>query len=346
MATRPDVPSTRTIVRVVITVVGTLILVVAAYRVRNVLLLALVALFLAIGVDPAVRRIHVWGLNRGAAIATILLGVLLVFVAFVVLLLPPLIRQILAFAGDVPRVVQNVAEENPRVLRFIEDNDVPARLEQAVADIPGAIGGSLGSVLGVAGSVASAIFNAVTVAILTIYFSVGLLNIHEGAVKLVPRSRRERVVPLLNRVLEKIGGFIAGQVAVALIAGIAAGVFLTIIRVPYSVALGMFVAFAALIPLIGATLGAIPACAVALLASIPQGLLAIAFFVVYQQVENVLIAPRIMTRAVDISPAAVLLAALIGGSLLGFVGALMAIPTAASIKIVFQEVVMPLADRS
>jgi predicted PurR-regulated permease PerM len=97
---------------------------------------------------------------------------------------------------------------------------------------------------------------------------------------------------------------------------------------------------------VGATLGAVPACAIALFSSIPQGVLTIAFFLVYQQLENVFIAPRVMTRSVDLSPAAVLLAALIGGTLLGFVGALMAIPTAASIKVVFQEVVYPLAEQS
>jgi predicted PurR-regulated permease PerM len=108
----------------------------------------------------------------------------------------------------------------------------------------------------------------------------------------------------------------------------------------------MFVAFAALIPMVGATIGAIPAVAVAFFNSIPQGLATIAFFVIYQQLENTLVSPRIMTKAVDLSPAAVLLSALIGGSLLGFVGALMAIPAAASIKIIFQEVALPMMERS
>jgi predicted PurR-regulated permease PerM len=323
-----------------------MLLLVAAYRVRAILLLALVALFLAIGLDPGVRRLQSVGLNRGPAIAAIFLGFVLLIILFIFLLVPPLVGQIVEFAANLPEVVQDFSEANPRLQQWVDENDVSARLEQAVSNIPAAIGGSLTGVLGVAGSVAAGIFNVVTVAILTVYFSIGLLDIHEGALKLVPRGRRALVAPLLNRVLQKIGGYIAGQATVAVIGGLVTGTLLTIIRVPYSVALGMFVAFAALIPMVGATIGAIPAVAVAFFHSVPHGLATIAFFVIYQQLENTLISPRIMTRAVDLSPAAVLLSALIGGSLLGFVGALMAIPTAASIKIIFQEVVLPLNERT
>ena len=332
--------------RSVIVVILSVLLVVAAYRVRSVLILALVALFLAVGLDPAVRRLHGLGMGRGAAIGTIFAGVVVVMTAFVLLLVPPMLDQVVEFGKNLPAFVQRLADENPQVREWVDDNDISAQLEGAVSNIPAAIGGSLTSVLGVAGSVASGIFNVVTVVILTIYFSIQLLDLHEGVLKLVPRSRRARVAPLLDRMVGKVGGYIAGQVTVALIAGVTAGIFLTVVRVPFSVALGMFVAFAALIPMIGATLGAIPACAVALLTSLPRGLIVVAFFVVYQQLENTMISPRVMTKAVDISPAAVLLAALIGATLLGFVGALMAIPAAASIKIVFQEVVYPMAERS
>ena len=347
MATRPnEPPSTRTVVRVVVTVAATVLLLFAAYKVRNILTLALVALFLAIGLDPAVRKLQSLGMRRTWAMTTIFLGFLLLVGVFILLLVPPLVKQIVEFATHLPAVVQNLADENARVREWVQNNDIPAKLQQAVSDIPAVIGGSLASILGIAGSIATAIFSVVTVAILTAYFSSGLLGMHEGVLKLVPKARRARVTLLLDRVIEKIGTYIAGQVTVAAIAGLTAGIWLTIIRVPYSVALGMFVAFAALIPMVGATLGAIPACAIALFNSVPQGIASIAFFVVYQQLENTLISPRIMTRAVGLSPAAVLLSALIGGSLLGFVGALMAIPTAASVKIIFQEVVFPLTERS
>ncbi|CAN5761226.1 AI-2E family transporter [soil metagenome] len=347
MVTRPsEPPSTRTVIRIVVTVAATLLLLFAAYKVRNILTLALVALFLAIGLDPAVRKLQSLGMRRGLAMTTIFLGFLLLTTVFVLLLIPPLVRQIIDFATHLPTVVQDLADRNTRIQEWVQSNDIPAKLQQAVSDIPAVIGGSLASILGIAGSIATGIFSVVTVAILTAYFSAGLLGMHQGILTLVPKARRARVALLLDRVIEKIGSYIAGQVTVAAIAGVTAGVWLTIIRVPYSVALGMFVAFAALIPMVGATLGAIPACVIALFNSVPQAVAAIAFFVLYQQLENTLISPRVMTKAVDLSPAAVLLSALIGGSLLGFVGALMAIPTAASIKIVFQEVVFPLTERS
>jgi predicted PurR-regulated permease PerM len=145
--------------------------------------------------------------------------------------------------------------------------------------------------------------------------------------------------------LEKVGGYVAGNLAISLIAGLLAFIFLALAHVPFPVALALWVAIADLIPLVGATLGAIPSIIVAFVVSIPIGIATIAYFIVYQQAENYLIAPRVMTKAVDLSPAAVLLAALIGASLLGFVGALMAIPAAASIKLVMQEIVQPVAER-
>jgi predicted PurR-regulated permease PerM len=195
--------------------------------------------------------------------------------------------------------------------------------------------------LGVAGSVLAALFNVLTVFILTIYFMLSLARIREGSLRLVPKSKRQKVAELVDPILEKIGGYIAGQITVALIAGSLAFVFLAVVGVPFPVALALWVAIASLIPLVGATIGAIPAVIVAFFDSLGLGVATLIYFIVYQQIENYVIAPRIMTKAVDISPAAVLLAALIGGSLLGFVGALMAIPAAASIKIIVQEVLIP-----
>jgi predicted PurR-regulated permease PerM len=168
-----------------------------------------------------------------------------------------------------------------------------------------------------------------------------LSRIRAGSLKLVPKSKRERASALMDPILEKIGGYIAGQIIVGLIAGVVSFIFLAIAGVPFPVALALWVALAALIPLVGATIGAIPAVIVAFFSSTGLGIATLVFFLIYQQVENYIIAPRVMTKAVDVSPAAVLLAALIGGSLLGFVGALMAIPAAASLKLVMQEIVVP-----
>ena len=339
-------PTNGTIVRIVLVVAGMSLLFMGIYTVRHILLLVFVAAFLAVGLDPAVRRLEKMGMRRSFAISTIFLGALGFIAAFIAAVIPPLIEQIAEFATNLPNYVRDLAENNPRIREWINSNDIPAKLQSAVSDIPKVIGGSLGNVVGIAGSVLSALFNGLTVMILTIYFLSSLSHIREGSLKLVPKSRRENFKDLLDPILEKIGGYIAGQLSVALLAGILAFVFLVIAGVPFPVALALWVAISALIPMVGATLGAIPAVIVAFFTSTGLGVTTLIYFIIYQQVENYVIAPRIMTRAVDISPAAVLLSALIGGSLLGFVGALMAIPAAASLKLIFQEVVLPRTEKA
>jgi predicted PurR-regulated permease PerM len=154
------------------------------------------------------------------------------------------------------------------------------------------------------------------------------------------------VQELLDQILTKIGSYIAGNVIISVIAGITSFIFLIAAGMPFPVALALWVAIADLIPMVGATLGAIPAVIVSFFVSLPVGIATLIFFVVYQQVENYVIAPRVMKKAVDLSPAAVLLSALIGASLLGVVGVLMAVPAAAAVKLLVQELVVPEAEKA
>lgn len=344
-ATTERAPSTVTIVRIVVTVAATLLVLYGSYLVRHVLVLVIIAAFFAVGLDPAVRKLESLGLGRGLAIASIFVAALAAVAGFLAAVIPPLVDQVTSFATDLPGYVEDVGRRHPRIEQFIEDNDIAQRLRDATQKAPDFIAGSFGSVVGVVGSVFSTLFNGLTLIVLTIYFLLSLSRIRKGSLRLVPRSKRRRVGELLDPILEKIGGYIAGQTTVALIAGAISFTFLTIAGVGFPIALALWVAIAALIPMVGATLGAIPAVVVAFFDSPGLGVATLAFFIVYQQLENYLIAPRIMKRAVDVSPAAVLLAALIGGSLLGFVGALMAIPTAAAIKLLAEEVVLPTVDR-
>jgi predicted PurR-regulated permease PerM len=338
-------PRTLTVFRIVFSVVGALVLVYAAYLVRSILVLVLVAGFLAVGLDPAVRAIERFGLSRGVAVAALFVVVVLFLGGFLFAVIPPLVEQVTHFAAHLPNYVQDLAHHNPRVERFILQNDIPDKLRAATKSAPTLIGGSLATLIGVAGSVIGSVFKVLTVLVLTIYFLMSLHRIRRGTLRLIPLSRRERATALVDPMLEKVGGYVAGNLAISLIAGAMAFIFLALAHVPFPVALALWVAIADLIPLVGATLGAIPAVIVAFVGSIPLGIATIVYFIVYQQTENYLIAPRVMTRAVDLSPAAVLLAALIGASLLGFVGALMAIPAAASLKLIMQEIVLPMAER-
>lgn len=341
-----DGPSLAAVVRVTITVLGVLLLAYAAYRVRSTLILVFVAAFLAVGLDPAVRWLERWRLSRGQAVAVIFVAALLFIAGFIAAVVPPLVSQVAHFATNLPDYVQQLAHKYPSVERWVQENGIADKLRDATQNAPSIIGGSLGKVVGVAGSVASSIFSALTVMVLTIYFSLSLGKIRAGTLKLIPASKRDRVGGLMDPILEKIGAYIAGNIAISLIAGALAFVYLTIAGVPYPVALALWVAIADLIPLVGATLGAVPAVIVAFFSSVPLGIATVVYFIAYQQGENYLIAPRVMNKAVDVSPAAVLLAALIGAGLLGFVGALIAIPAAAALKIIANEVVFPRAEQA
>lgn len=334
-------PTNATVARIVLVVAGMLLLLYAVYLVRSVVTLVLVAAFLAAGLDPSVRRLEGFGLKRGQAVSVIFLAMTLFLVGFAVAIIPNLVDQVTTFATNLPSYVEDLAERNPQIREYVNQNNVSERLQSATSQIPAVIGGSFGRVLGVAGSVLGSLFKLLTLLILTIYFLLSFSRLRHGSMKLVPKTRRARVQELVDPVLEKIGGYIAGQITIALIAGVLAFIFLAIVDVPSPIALALWVSLAALIPLVGATFGAIPAVIVAFFTSLTLGVATLVYFIVYQQIENYIIQPRVMTRAVDISPAAVLLAALIGGSLLGFVGALMAIPAAASIKLIAQEVVLP-----
>lgn len=339
-------PSTATIFRIVFTAAAALLILYGIYLIRSLLLLVLIAAFLAVGMDPAVRQLQKWGLRRGLAIGAILLSVVATLVGFLAAVVPPLVDQVTEFAADLPRYVQDLAQRNPQLEEYVDQQEIAARLEKATSDAPNNIGSSIGSVLGVAGSVLASIFNGVTVIVLTIYFALSLQRIREGTLRLIPRSKRDRVQELADPILTKIGGYIAGNVAVSVAAGTASFIFLILAGVPYPVALALWVAIADLIPLVGATLGAVPAVIVAFFVSVPVGIAALIFFFIYQQFENYVVAPRVMTKAVDLSPAAVLLSALIGAALLGVVGVLMAVPAAAATKLIVQQVVVPEAEKA
>jgi predicted PurR-regulated permease PerM len=345
MAARaPSRISAKDIFKIVVVGAAAILFVYCVYLVRSLLMLVFVAIFLAVGMDPAVRRLQGWGLKRGQAVVLILLGIVVFLAAFVAAVVPPLVSQVTDFAQRLPSYVQDLAANNEQLQEYVSEQAIAERLRSATEDIPSQIGGSFGTILGVAGSVLATIFNGLTVLVLTVYFSLSLARIREGSLKLVPKTKRERVQSIMDPVLTKIGGYIAGNVVISVIAGVASFVFLTIAGVPFPVALALWVAIADLIPLVGATLGAVPAVVVAFFVSLPVGIAALAFFAVYQQLENYVIAPRVMTKAVDLSPAAVLVSALAGAALLGVPGVLMAIPAAAAIKLISQEIVVPWAE--
>jgi predicted PurR-regulated permease PerM len=314
----------------------------ALFSVFNIVVLVVIAAVLAIGLDPAVRRIERAGKSRGQAVTLIFLGAIGVVVLFMWLVIPPLIAQIGELADDIPGYVERLSERDDAIGRYFQEEDVAERLRGFIEDLPAKISSSFGTIVGVAKGVTSAVFNIVTVAILAIYFMLSLPSMRRtGAIAFAP-SARERAEAVMDQSISRIGGYVAGILTTASIAGVSALVFFTILNifgigVPFAVPLAVWAAIAGLIPAVGAYIGATPAVIVGFFTSGLTGVLTLAYFIVYQQIENYAIQPRIMRNAVNLSPAAVIVSTLVFGSLGGFAGAMLALPLAATIKVVLVE---------
>ncbi|MDT7572976.1 MAG: hypothetical protein QOE05_3150 [Actinomycetota bacterium] len=320
-------------------------LVQALVAVRSVLILLLISAFLAIGLNPAVEALERRGLSRGRAVGAVLVAVLLFFVGFGFAVVPPVIDQVGQLIDKAPDYVHDL--QNNRRVASLDDRFHFLNQLKAYVSHPENLGTKLfGGVLGVGKVVFSAFFSTLTVLILTLYFLSNLPNMKAAAYRAVPRSRRARVGLLADEILERVGGYVGGALVIAVIAGVTTFVVLLVFHVPYPVALAMLVAITDLIPLIGATIGAVVVTLVSFFVSTKTGIVVGVYYAAYQQFENYVLYPRVMKKSVDVSPAATVVAVLIGGSLLGVLGALLAIPIAAAVQLVLQEVVIPRQDEA
>jgi predicted PurR-regulated permease PerM len=296
-----------------------------------VLILILISMVLAIGFQPAVEWLERRGLKRGWAVALgILLGMLLAG-GFLWLVLPDIVRQASELAEAVPGYLADLQRGEGFLSEAIREFDLIQRVQDLGARLPA-------TALGILGGLASFVFSALTVLILTIYFTVNMPRMRAGVARLLrPGGEREEFEAILLRSTEQVGGYVLGQFVVISIAGVAAFIALAIIGVPFAAAIAFFVAVLDLIPTIGAIIAAVLASAVAAVQGIPQLVATAAYFLIYQQIENYFIQPRVMGRTINMSAALVIIAVLIGGTLLGPVGAILAIPMAAIVKVVLHE---------
>jgi predicted PurR-regulated permease PerM len=320
---------------------GVLLAYAAFLAVRNaasILVLVFIALFLAIGLNPAVDRLRSWGLPRGLAVATVALTVVLLLCGGLFALVPPLVTQAGQFIDHLPSYV-NELRRNETINHLIVRYNVIHRLQAALN--PQTVGGALGGVFDGTRLIFGTIFNVLTVLVLTIYFMSTFDRLKALAYGLVPASRRDRVRLIGDEILTKVGAYMFGALAIAVLAGVSTFVFAMILNLAYPFALAVVVAICDLIPQIGATLGAIVLSVVGFATSLPAGIACVVFFIVYQQVENYLIYPKVMRRSVEVNDAAAIVGALLGVALFGVVGALVAIPAIAALQLILREVVLP-----
>ena len=311
--------------------------------IRPVLILLLISFFLAAGLNPAVEYFIRKGISRGRAVGIVLVVVLMGFIGFLFAIVPPIADQTASLIDNAPKYLDDL-NQNSRIRELDERFHVVTRAKDFFSS-PDLATNAVGGVLGVGKVVFGAIFSAITVLTLTLYFMSSLPKMKESAHRAIPRSRRARVGLLADDIIDRIGGYVAGALTIAAIAGISSFILLFSLGVPYPVTLALIVMLTDLIPVIGATLGAIVVTGIAFTDSVEVGIAVGIFYLIYQQVENYLLYPRIMKRSVDVSPAVTIVAVLVGAALMGIVGALLAIPIAAAIQLIMAEVVIPRQDQ-
>ena len=311
--------------RAAMVVIGVVIAVRILAALQNILLIVLAAFVVSLGLQPAIRWLESKGFRRGTAMA--------------VLILAGLVAMAGAAMAVVPVIIDQAAEAFERLPEIW--SDLRARSE-VIGDLANRLDLESGlpvefDPVAIVGPVLLTLFNVVTLLLLTPYFAVSFPSLKLAVFRLISRDRREDYLFLVNRAVDLTANYIVGNLIISLAAGMSAFVVFTAIGLPYAVALATWVALMDLIPAIGALVGMIPVVVVATQVGVREVIFTLIFFVLYQQFENYVIAPRVMRKAVNLNPALVIIALLIGGSLAGLVGALLALPVAALAKVLVTQ---------
>jgi predicted PurR-regulated permease PerM len=317
----------------------------AAGQARSVLILLLVSMFIAVGLNPLVEWFMRRGLNRGLSVGVVFLLMILAVTGVGFAIVPVVTDQINGLIKNAPDWLDLL--QKSKTLNELNNRYHYIQKAQDYIQDPALAQKAFGGILGVGKVVAGALFNTFTILILTLYFLASLPSVKRAAYSLVPRTRRTRVSILGDEVLTRVGGYVSGQFMVALCAGVCMFIFLEIVGLGnYAVALAIVVMFCDFIPMVGGLIGVVVVALIGFTDGLVTGLACLIYGIIYQQIENYVVAPRIMRRAVDIPGAVTVIAALLGGALLGVVGALLAIPSAAAILLIIREVWVRKADAS
>jgi predicted PurR-regulated permease PerM len=317
-------------------------------QLTQVITLLVVALFISLALNPLVEAMVQREIRRPLAVTTVFVGLVAVFVSLGLIVVPPVVQQGSLLAESAPSYLDSLL--NNRLVRDLDTHyqvaeRLQAELQSRVTDGK-FMSGIAGGVLGAGKAVLSGFFSFFTVLVLTLYFLSSLPKVKQAAYGVVPASRRPRVISLSEEIMRRVGSYAIGQVAVAAINATASFIMMSIVGIPYAAVLAVAVGFLGLLPMIGATLGAALVCTVAVFDEPRKAVIALIYYVVYQQIENYVVAPRIMQRTVSVPGAVTVVAALAGAALLGMLGALLAIPVAAGLLLLYEEVLVPRQHRA
>jgi predicted PurR-regulated permease PerM len=310
-------------------------------NVGSVLELIGLALFLAIGLDPAVVWLSRHRLPRWMAVIVVVLAALAFVGAFVVAAVGPIGHEIHKLQVSYPRWKADAESGKGWLGHLVRDLHLKSDLKSGKLTKSVNASTIAGGVVG-AGKIVISAFSAVAiVAALTLYFLVALPAVRALWLRFMPASRRTRVAALSDEIMSRVGGFVLGNLLTSLVAGLGTWIWLTIFGVPYPLLLALLVAVLDLIPIVGSTIAGVIVSLVALAVSLPVAIATLVFYIAYRFFEDYILTPRVMRRTVRISPGLTIIATLIGGVLLGLIGALIAIPIAAGIHLVLEEVTFP-----
>jgi predicted PurR-regulated permease PerM len=329
----------RTILRVLLIVLAVSITLEVVWIARHVLAWVVIALFLALALDPLVGWIERRGrIARGPAIGLAYVIALIVIVGIGATFVPKLVDEVNGFVQALPSYVHDLTHGRGR-LGFLETkyHVVEKVREQVQSGGAKKLLGLSGAALTITKSVITIIAATITIVFLTFFMLLEGRTWVERIYALFPEESRPRWRRIGADIYRTVGGYVTGNILISLIAGASITIVLLVMGVPYAVALGLLVAFLDLIPLAGATVAGIIVCIVAFLHSVPAGIVVLVFFVVYQQIENHFLQPVIYGRTVQLSPLAVLVSVLVGAELAGILGALAAIPVAGALQVIVRD---------
>ncbi len=294
------------------------------------------ALFIAIGLNPIIEFLVTRGFRRGVAVGAVTVGFLLVIAAFALSAVAPVSNEIHVLVKNYPHYEANLAAGKGWAGKLAVKLHLTGYLKRnSTLKIP------VGGVFGAGKMLLSLGVATISVVALTIYFLIALPGVRNLWLSLIPRSRRERVDLLTNEVFSRVGGFMLGNLVTSLISGIGTYVWLICFGVRYALVLALAVAIFDLIPLVGSTIAGVLVSLVALTRGLSIGIATAIFYIVYRYLEDYFLNPRVMGRTVKVSAGLTIVATLIGAALLGLIGALVAIPAAATLQLILEEVAIP-----
>jgi predicted PurR-regulated permease PerM len=314
----------------------------------QVFVLIIISLFFAMGLNPAVLFIERRGLSRSKAVA-VTVAIVVGFVGlFIWVAAPLIIDQVNALIHNAPQMISDL-KSNSSINQLNKDygiiDTIQNKVDSSIKDGKFVIG-AFGGVIGVGKAVISGALSMLTILVLTLYFLASLPTVTQDAYRLVPASRRERVAKISDAIIFRVGAFVGGQITISFFASIFIFILGLILDLPYKSALALVVFVCGLIPLIGHFIGMTIVTLIALTVSPLVAAISLASYIIYVQVENYVLTPKVMKRSLSIPGLVTIIAALIGTSLLGLVGGILAVPIAAAVLLILDEVVYPKADKN